>query len=75
MRTAILAAKAGDVVGPLRSANGFYIFRVENTAVLPLEQVRDDIYKEIQNAGMMDWLSEMRNKTSVKIENEAYFSR
>jgi parvulin-like peptidyl-prolyl isomerase len=75
MRTAILAAKQGDIVGPVRSANGFYVFRIESMAALPFEQVRDDIYKEIQNAGMMNWLAEMRSKSSVKIENEAYFSR
>jgi peptidyl-prolyl cis-trans isomerase C len=74
MRTAILAAKQGDVVGPVRSANGFYLFRVESMTVLPLEQVRDEIYKEIQNAGMMNWLAEIRGKSSVKIENQAYFS-
>ncbi|HET8550168.1 MAG TPA: peptidylprolyl isomerase [Bryobacteraceae bacterium] len=75
MRTAILASRQGDIVGPVRSANGFYVFRIESISVLPLEQVRDDIYKEIQNAGMMNWLAEIRGRSSVKIENEAYFSR
>jgi parvulin-like peptidyl-prolyl isomerase len=74
MRTAILAAKQGDVVGPVRSANGLYVFRIESMTALPLKQVRDEIYKEIQNAGMMNWLAEIRGKSSVRIENEAYFS-
>ena len=75
IRTAVLAAKQGEIVGPVRTANGFYVFRIESVSVLPFEQVRDEIYKEIQNAGMMNWLAEMRDKSSVKIENEAYFRR
>jgi parvulin-like peptidyl-prolyl isomerase len=75
IRTAVLAARQGEIVGPVRSTNGFYVFRVESMDALPLAKVRDEIYKEIQNAGMMNWLAQMRNKSSVAIENEAYFRR
>ena len=75
MRTAILAAKPGDVTEPLKGNNAFYVFRVESIETVPFEQVKNEIYKEIQNAGLIEWIKEMRSKTTVNIENNAYFQR
>lgn len=73
MRKVLLNQKAGDISDPLRHDNGYYVFRVESVNVLPYEQVRDEIYKEIQNARFNDWQQQTRSQASVQFDNEAFF--
>lgn len=73
MRTAILALKPGEVTGALRHENGYYIFRVESSDVLPFEKVRDDIYKTIQEMKFREWERKAKAQATVKFENEAFF--
>lgn len=74
MRKVILSAPAGTITQPLRHDNGFYVFRVASSEVLPWEKVRDEIYKEIQNTKFREWQQGLQSQVSVKIENEAFFS-
>jgi parvulin-like peptidyl-prolyl isomerase len=74
MKRLLLSATAGTVTDPLRHENGYYVFRVESADVLPYEKVRDEIYKNIQNAQFRDWQDKLRSQSSVKIQNEAFFS-
>lgn len=74
IRTAVLAAKPGDIVGPLEHPTGFYIFRIESVNLVPFETVRGDIQNELREAGVQKWLEETKSRSSVKIQNEAFFS-
>lgn len=73
MRTAILALKTGQVSEPLRHENGYYVFRAESAGVLPYEQVKDEIYKELKDAGFNEWKDKVKAESSVQFENEAFF--
>lgn len=74
MRKVILTAKAGDTTDPLRHDNGYYIFRVESIEVMPYEQVRNDVYRAIQDTRFREWQDQTRSKASVEFENEAFFT-
>jgi parvulin-like peptidyl-prolyl isomerase len=71
MRGAVLAAKAGDIVGPVEHATGYYIFKVLTNGQAPFDQVKDDVVKELKDAGLKHWLEEVKKNSSVSIENEA----
>ena len=71
MRGAVLAAKAGDIVGPMEHATGYYIFKVLTNGQAPFDQVKDEVVKELKDAGLKHWLEEVKKNSSVSIENDA----
>lgn len=73
LKAAILAAKQGEITDAIRGDNGFYIFRIESSRELPYEEVRNEIYQEIQNQRFLAWLEGVKKKATVKIEDESYF--
>ncbi len=73
IRDAILASKAGDIVGPLRHDTGYYVFRIDSIEVIPYDMVKDEIYKELKDLGLRAWLDQTKAGATVVIENEAYF--
>jgi hypothetical protein len=75
IRDVILKANNGDILGPLDHQTGFYIFRIESIGLTPFEQVKNDIYNELKQAGVKKWLDETKNRSSVTIENEAFFTK
>jgi peptidyl-prolyl cis-trans isomerase C len=75
IREAVLAANAGDIVGPLEHQTGFYIFRIESNDIKPFDQVKGDIYTELKQAGLTKWMDEVKNRSSVTIENSTFFTK
>jgi parvulin-like peptidyl-prolyl isomerase len=73
MRQVILSLKEGEVTDALRHDNGYYVFRVESTDVLPFEKVRDDIYKSIQEMRFRDWERKAKSQATVQFDNEVFF--
>lgn len=73
MRNAILALKTGQVSEPLRHENGYYVFRAQSAGVLPYEKVKDEVYKELKDAGFSEWKDKVKAQSSVQFENEAFF--
>jgi len=75
IKNAIFSLKPGQVSDPVRVANGFYLFRLEDLSTRSFEQVRDDIYIEMRQARFNEWLEKIRKSLDVKIENEDFFSK
>jgi parvulin-like peptidyl-prolyl isomerase len=73
MKQVLFSLKVGDITDALRHDNGYYVFRVEASDVLPYEKVRDEIYKSVQAQRFQQWQDELRAGTSVQFENEAFF--
>ena len=73
MRNAVLALKPGQVSGPLRHQNGYYVFRAESAGVLPYEKVKDEIYVELKDVGFNQWKEKTKAESSVQFTNEAFF--
>lgn len=73
MRKVLLNLPVKSISEPLRHDNGYYVFRVESADVIPYEQVRDDIYKEIQNARFQESQEKIRSQVTVQFDNEAFF--
>lgn len=71
MRSAVLAAKAGDIIGPIEHTTGYYTFKVLTNGLAPFDQVKDDVVKELKDAGLKHWLEEVKKNSSVTVEDEA----
>ena len=73
MRGAILALKPGEISEPLRHENGYYVFRAESSGVLPFDQVKDDIYKELKDVAFQKWQEKTKAEASIQFQNEKFF--
>jgi parvulin-like peptidyl-prolyl isomerase len=69
----VFALKAGQVSDPVRFPSGFYLFRLEEMATQPYDQVRDQIFMEIRQKRFDEWLEKTRKGLDVKIENPDFF--
>ena len=50
-QAAVEGAAPGQVVGPIRTENGFYVIQVQSTATQPLEEVAPQIREYLQQQG------------------------
>jgi peptidyl-prolyl cis-trans isomerase C len=73
MRNAILALTAGQISDPIRHENGYYVFRAESVGVLPYEKVREEIYKELKQAGFRKWQQKTQSESAIQFANEEFF--
>jgi peptidyl-prolyl cis-trans isomerase C len=74
IRSVVFALKAGEVSDPVRQPNGFYIFRADEVSQRPLEQVREQLVKQLQSERLQEWLKSTTKSLNIKFENEQFFS-
>jgi peptidyl-prolyl cis-trans isomerase C len=68
VKTAVFGAKAGEVTEPVRQANGYYLFRIEESGPPPFEQVRDNVANELRNSRFQEWLNSVQKSVDIKEE-------
>ncbi len=68
LKSAIFTAKAGDIAGPVRQPNGFYVFRIEELGAQPFDQVSLSIMNEIKTRRFQEWMSGLQKTIDVKLE-------
>jgi parvulin-like peptidyl-prolyl isomerase len=66
--------KAGEITEPIKQANGFYIFKLDEMVMPPYDQVRDDIYKNIKNERLTAWLDSLKKGLKIEFKDEKYLS-
>jgi parvulin-like peptidyl-prolyl isomerase len=69
IRTVALALKPGELSDPVRQPNGFYIFRGESVSVKPFAEVRNQIFAELKDVKMKDWLESTTKSLNIKLES------
>jgi peptidyl-prolyl cis-trans isomerase C len=70
IRSVVFALKAGDVSDPVRQPNGFYIFRAETISTKPFSEVRDQIFTDLKNAKLKEWLESTSKSLDIKFEDD-----
>lgn len=70
LKAVLFTAKPGDITEPVRQANGFYIFRIEEAGAQPLDQVQGAITDELKQKRFGEWLSALQKSVDVKMEHE-----
>ena len=73
VKEAIFAAKAGDLVGPIKMPNGFFLFKVDSLDVRKYEEVKDQIYEELRQQRFQDWFNGERASFKVTIDDPEAF--
>ncbi len=70
---AVVAAKVGDVTGPIQSDFGQHLILVKETRVAenpPLDQIRDELAAEIENAAIMARVEELTKAGTITRDGE-----
>jgi peptidyl-prolyl cis-trans isomerase C len=67
LKTAIFSAKAGELAGPMRQANGYYIFRVEEVNTQPFEQVQATLLSELKSQQFAQWMAGLQKGLDVQM--------
>lgn len=67
VKQAVLKAGKGGIAGPVRLANGFYIFRIEDAGVKPYEDVQQEIFKQIREERWRAWMEKTRQSVTVTV--------
>jgi len=75
IKEAIFSLKPGQVSEVVRQPNGFYLFRVEEIRTRTLDEVRDEVNREVQSAKFQNWFDGIRKSVAVTYESEEYFRR
>ena len=73
IRQPIFAAKAGEVVGPVKLPNGYYLFKVDAVDVRKYEEVKDQIYEELRQQRFQEWFDGQRASLKVTVEDPEGF--
>ena len=71
---AVVAAKVGEVAGPVQSDFGFHLILVKETRVADkptLDQMRDELATEVENAAITGKIDELTKGATVTREGEA----
>jgi len=72
MKSSIFALKAGQVSDPVRQAGGFWIFRMGEFVNPTYDEVKDEIYKAIQEARFREWMDDVRKNAQVEFKDQKY---
>lgn len=67
IKKAIFDTPAGGVTPPVQQPNGFYLFRVEQSGVIPYDTIRNQVYEEMRQAKFQKWFEDLRNGIKVKV--------
>jgi len=73
VREALMAGAAGDIIGPLEHTSGFYLFKIKSQSQAPLESVRADIERSIQETKLREWIDQQKAKTTVTLDHEPFW--
>ncbi len=75
LKKAVFAMKKGDISDPIRQGNGFYIIRLEETTVTPLNDVRDSIVNELRNNHMNELLKDLYTRFTPQVQRPDFFAQ
>ncbi len=73
VKKAIFSLKVGGISEPVKTSNGYYIFRVDEITKQPYEQVREQIYTNLKSQRFQVAWQAIQDKNKVKVENEDFF--
>jgi len=74
VKAAVLALKEGDISEPVKQANGFYLIKADSIAIQPFAEARPQIIEELKQTRFVEWMKELQERFTVKVENPAYFT-
>jgi PPIC-type PPIASE domain len=73
LKKAIFALSPGGVGDPIRQPTGFYIIRMEEKSVQPVNDVREPIIQEFRENHVRDWVNGLYSRFSPVVQKPEFF--
>jgi parvulin-like peptidyl-prolyl isomerase len=73
IKNVIFSLKAGDISEPVRLANGFYVFKVDEFTTQPYEELATQIGEKLRGDRFAAWVKGIQNRFTLKVENQDFF--
>jgi peptidyl-prolyl cis-trans isomerase C len=73
LKKAIFALSPGGVGDPIRQPTGFYIIRMEEKSVQPVNDVREPIIQEFRDKHRNDWLNGLNSRFVPVVQKPEFF--
>jgi parvulin-like peptidyl-prolyl isomerase len=73
IKTLVFNAKTGDVLGPVKMPNGFYLFKVLNLQRKSYDEVKDQIYEELRQERFQKWFDGERQAFRITVDDPQAF--
>lgn len=70
---AIFSLKAGEYSDPVKQPNGFYIFKVSEYNLQPLEELKSTLAGQLKDRKFQEWLRAAQETIDVKVEDPSFF--
>ncbi len=74
IKNAVFALKAGEVSQPVRQPNGFYLIRLDEAVMQPMDDVRSQVFQDLRRQRFDEWFKALQAQYVVKVENPSYFA-
>lgn len=74
LKQSVFALKSGDVSEPIRQPTGFYIIRMDEKSVQPLNDVREPITQELRQEHVNTWINDLNKRFVPVIQNTQFFA-
>jgi peptidyl-prolyl cis-trans isomerase C len=74
VRLAVFSLKKGEVSDPVRQQSGFFIFRAEEISYQPFNEVRNDVFGQLQTERYKVWLDGIHEASKLKDVNPAFLA-
>lgn len=74
VRTAIFAAKPGDITDPIKQGTSFYIIKVEERSTEPFAAVQQQIISELKQQQSQQWISDLQKRYQVTVQDQQFFA-
>jgi parvulin-like peptidyl-prolyl isomerase len=73
LKKTVLAMNPADISDPVRQGSGFYIIRLEEKKVQPINDVRESIVKEIRDNHMHDYMTDLNKRFTPQVQRPDFF--
>ncbi|HEY2845133.1 MAG TPA: peptidylprolyl isomerase [Bryobacteraceae bacterium] len=72
LKASVFALKAGEISAPIRQPAGYYIIRLEEHGLQPIDEVREPIVQVLRNDHMNQWMKDMGTTYAAVIKDADY---
>jgi len=73
LKKAIFALGNGEISEPIRQPSGYYIIRMDEKTVQPVDDVRDVITRELRQNHRDQWINDLNRKFTPTAQNSEFF--
>ena len=73
IRNPLLAAKEGEIIGPLEHMTGWYILKPESFSTAEFDTVRAELEREVREAGLQKFIGELEAKSTAELQNKPFW--